>query len=79
MSIESPEEFAARLKDECEDGIRYEEQFEPDLAVPLIKERDLANKLAVYDYLISFAVDGTVLLRELQKLRSDLATTGVKK
>lgn len=47
--MQTAEEFAKALEDECVYGITYEEQFYPESAVPLIEARDNAVRLALLE------------------------------
>jgi hypothetical protein len=49
---QSAEAFACRLEEECVAGIKYEEHFCPDDAVPLIEARDKAVALRVLDEIV---------------------------
>ena len=54
--METAAEFAKRLETECVDGIRYEERFSPEDAVPLIEDRDNAVRLDLLQRLLSHAM-----------------------
>lgn len=65
MKIDSPVRFAVRIRRECVYGPRWEEQYEPSTAIPLIAARDEAIREQL-------AIETAELRAEVARLKEDL-------